>query len=43
MHMGNCAAFDRGGLGFFGSLEYLTQPRAEAPKYDALQRWMEGA
>jgi hypothetical protein len=42
LHLGNCAASDRGGLGYFGSLEYLAQPRAEAPKYDALQRWIEG-
>jgi hypothetical protein len=25
----------------FGSLEYLTQPRSQAPKYDALRRYME--
>ena len=28
--------------GRFGALEYLTQPRAEAPKFDALHRFMEG-
>jgi hypothetical protein len=42
VHLGNCAVSDSGALGSFGSLEYLTQPRSEAPKYDALQRWIEG-
>jgi len=28
--------------GRFGSLEYMTQPRDEAPKYDALQLYIEG-
>lgn len=28
--------------GRFGSLEYMAQPRSEAPKYDALQRFIEG-
>jgi len=40
MHYTNCNVY--GLFGRFGSLEYLDQPRAEAPKYDALQRWMEG-
>ena len=25
----------------FGSLEYISQPRSQAPKYDALMRWIE--
>ena len=40
MHYTNCNSY--GIFGRFGSLEYIGQPRAEAPKYDALQRWMEG-
>lgn len=28
--------------GRFGALEYLTQPRAEAPKFDAIHRFIEG-
>jgi hypothetical protein len=40
MHYTNCNVY--GLLGRFGSLEYLDQPRAEAPKYDAIQRWLEG-
>ena len=27
--------------GVFGSLEYISQPRTQAPKYDALMRWIE--
>jgi len=40
MHYMNCNVY--GLFGRFGSLEYLDQPRTDAPKYDALQRWMEG-
>ena len=25
----------------FGTLEYISQPRSQAPKYDALMRWIE--
>jgi len=35
-------ATDTGCFGRFGSLGYIDQPRAEAPKYDAIQRWLEG-
>jgi hypothetical protein len=38
-HHTNCFSINR--YGRFGSLEYLTQPRSQAPKYDALQRWIE--
>ncbi|MBI3967261.1 MAG: cellulose-binding protein [Chloroflexi bacterium] len=40
MHLTNCFANSR--YGRFGSLEYIDQPREQAPKYDALQRWIEG-
>jgi hypothetical protein len=40
MHELDCGSFE--GMGNWGALEYLTQPRAEAPKYDALRRFMEG-
>lgn len=40
LHLGHCGTY--GQYGRFGSLEYLAQPRAQAPKYDALQRWIEG-
>jgi hypothetical protein len=40
MHYTNCNGY--GLLGRFGALEYINQPRAEAPKYDAIQRWLEG-
>jgi hypothetical protein len=40
MHFTNCAAYNR--YGRFGSLEYQDQPREDAPKYDALQRYLEG-
>ena len=40
MHYTNCNIY--GIFGRFGSLEYIGQPRAEAPKYDAIQRWIEG-
>jgi len=42
MHFVNCGAYTTGPSGRFGSLEYMEQPRDQAPKYDALQRWMEG-
>ncbi|MBI2200488.1 MAG: hypothetical protein HYU43_00920 [Armatimonadetes bacterium] len=38
MHLLDCGSFE--GAGNWGALEYITQPRAEAPKYDALQRFM---
>ncbi|MBY0494237.1 MAG: hypothetical protein K2Y23_08470 [Cyanobacteria bacterium] len=40
MHYTNCNGY--GLFGRFGSLEYINQPRSEAPKFDALQRWIEG-
>lgn len=40
MHELDCGRFE--GAGNWGALEYLTQPRAEAPKADALRRFMEG-
>jgi hypothetical protein len=40
VHFANTYAYGQGGR--FGSLEYLSQPRADAPKYDALMRWIEG-
>jgi hypothetical protein len=40
IHYSNC--FGYGPFGRFGSLEYIDQPRETAPKYDALQRWIEG-
>ena len=40
MHELDCGSFE--GAGNWGALEYLTQPRAKAPKYDALQRFIEG-
>lgn len=42
MHFVNCGAYTAGPSGRFGTLEYMEQPRAEAPKYDALQSWIEG-
>jgi hypothetical protein len=38
MHFTHCSRWDQ--YGRFGSLEYLGQPRSQAPKYDALLRWM---
>ncbi len=35
LHFLNCG-------GRFGALEYIAQPRAEAPKFDSLQRFIEG-
>lgn len=40
VHLLDCGSFK--GAGNWGALEYLTQPRAEAPKYDALMRFVEG-
>ncbi len=40
MHLLDCGNFE--GAGNWGALEYLTQPRAAAPKFDALRRFMEG-
>jgi hypothetical protein len=40
VHYQNCLGYGR--FGRFGSLEYISQPREEAPKFDALQRWIEG-
>jgi hypothetical protein len=39
-HYTNCLRY--GPSAYFGSLEFINQPRAAAPKYDALQRWIEG-
>ncbi|MBI3271872.1 MAG: DJ-1/PfpI family protein [Planctomycetes bacterium] len=39
MHLTNCGGYGR--YGRFGSLETLDQPRAQAPKFDALQRYLE--
>jgi hypothetical protein len=38
MHFTHCSRWDE--YGRFGTLEYLEQPRSQAPKYDALLRWM---
>jgi len=38
MHFTHCSRWDE--YGRFGSLEYLEQPRSQAPRYDALLRWM---
>lgn len=40
MHLLDCGSFE--GAGNWGALEYLTQSRSEAPKFDALRRFMEG-
>lgn len=40
MHELDCENFE--GAGNWGALEHLTQPRSEAPKYDALQRFIGG-
>lgn len=40
VHLLDCGNFENAGN--WGALEYLTQPRTEAPKFDALQRFMEG-
>jgi hypothetical protein len=39
MHFVSCSAPDKWGR--WGALEYLEQPRAAAPKYDALQTFVE--
>jgi hypothetical protein len=39
-HHLNCSYPGTGGYGRFGSLEYISQPRSQAPKYDALQSWI---
>jgi len=38
MHFTNCSRWDQ--YGRFGALEWLEQPRSQAPKYDALLTWM---
>ena len=38
-HHTNCFGISR--FGRFGSLEYIAQPRSDAPKYEALQRWIQ--
>ncbi len=38
MHLTDCGGFEQPGN--WGALEYLTQPRERAPKYDALMRFM---
>jgi hypothetical protein len=40
VHYTNCFGYGR--FGRFGSLEYIGQRRDEAPKFDALQRWIVG-
>ena len=40
LHLQNCGPYDMHGR--WGALEYINQPRAEAPKFDALMRFMEG-
>lgn len=40
VHLLDCGSFK--GAGNWGALEYLGQPRSEAPKYDALKRFIEG-
>ena len=39
MHLLDCGSFENAGN--WGALEYLAQPRAEAPKFDALMRFVE--
>jgi len=39
VHFVNCGGYSKWGR--WGALEYLVQPRASAPKYDALQRFIE--
>jgi hypothetical protein len=41
VHFLDCEAFSI--YGRYGSLEYLDQPRAQAPKFDSLMRWIEQA
>jgi hypothetical protein len=40
MHFTDIASYSAAG-GWFGSLEYLAQPRAEAPKYDGLMSFID--
>lgn len=40
VHLMNCGQAGTGGR--WGLIEYLGQPREEAPKYDAVMKWMEG-
>lgn len=40
VHLLDCGGY--GEHGRWGSLEYIDQPRSQAPKYDAIQRWIEG-
>lgn len=40
VHFSHCGHYRK--TGRFGALEYLDQPRSEAPKYDALLDWIEG-
>jgi len=40
MHLLDCRNYENSGN--WGALQYITQSRAEAPKYDALQRFIEG-
>jgi hypothetical protein len=39
VHLMSCGEAGRGGR--WGAVEYLGQPRSEAPKYDAIQKWLE--
>jgi hypothetical protein len=39
VHFLDCEAFSV--FGRYGSLEYLDQPRSQAPKFDSLMRWLE--
>jgi hypothetical protein len=39
VHFIDCEAFSM--YGRYGSLEYLDQPRSQAPKFDALMHWIE--
>lgn len=40
VHFSHCGHYRK--TGRFGALEYLEQPRSEAPKYDALLNYLEG-
>jgi hypothetical protein len=39
VHFIDCEAFSV--YGRYGTLEYLDQPRNQAPKFDSLMRWIE--
>ncbi|MBI4613070.1 MAG: cellulose-binding protein [Planctomycetes bacterium] len=41
IHCDDCERMNWGGS--WGALESIEQPRSEAPKYDALERWMESS